>query len=213
MLYPGQTKHYTDLLFVCGLGVGISSPPILGFAVQEFEETLISPCIVVVFDDDDDDDDVDDDDDDENDDDDDEQVVSGPSEPMVIIIYMYVYIYMIGVEVCCRKSLWRSCHFGVDSITWGILQVLSLERRWEKAFVHPSGFHNVGLWGLVIFVFWPLKTGKNRKRCWLGKLQSPWPTGCRLGGFTSKFGTVLRSMKWSHVTHIFETTGWPKTTN
>lgn len=88
MLYPGQTKHYTDLLFVCRLDVGISSPPILGFAVQEFEETLISPCIVVVFDDDDDD---------ENDDDD-EQVVSGPYEPMVIIIYTYnIYIYMYDV--------------------------------------------------------------------------------------------------------------------
>lgn len=86
MLYPGQTKHFTSLLFFCGLGVGISSPPpILGFAVQEFEETLISPCIVVVFDDDDDD---------ENDDDDDEQVVSGPYEPMVIIIYTYIIIYI-----------------------------------------------------------------------------------------------------------------------
>ena len=70
------------------------------------------------------------------------------------------YVCMIGVEVCCRKSLWRSCHFGGWSITLGISQVLSLERRWEKAFVDPSGFHNVGFWGLVIFEVWPLKTGK-----------------------------------------------------
>ena len=112
MLIPCYTRGKQNTIPTCYLFAGWVSgslpPPILGFAVQEFEETLISPCIVVVFDDDDDDDDVDDDDDDENDDDDDdEQVVSGPSEPMVIIIYMYVYIYiyMIGVEVCCRKSL------------------------------------------------------------------------------------------------------------
>lgn len=135
-------------------------------------------------------------------------------------IYIYIcmmYVCMIGVEVCCRKSLWRSCHFGGWSITLGISQVLSLERRWEKAFVDPSGFHNVGFWGLVIFEVWPLKTGK------IGidaGLENGSPHDLQVVGlvvfylmflgciFTLKFGTI---MKWSNVTHIIENTGWPKT--
>lgn len=149
MLYPGQTKHYTDLLFVCRLDVGISSPPILGFAVQEFEETLISPCIVVVFDDDDDD---------ENDDDD-EQVVSGPYEPMVIIIYTYnIYVWCMYVWLvlkCVAGNLYEGLvTLGVDLSRWEFLRFWALNAAGRRLSWTPRVSTT---WGFE--VWWFLRFG------------------------------------------------------
>ena len=80
----------------------------------------------------------------------------------LLLFYYVIYIFFMKVDR----------HFGGDlslgtpfsSLTMGVFQVLSLERRWEKAFVDPSVDATWGIWGLVIFEVWPLKTGKNRNR-------------------------------------------------